>query len=69
MAVSADHRTTDCFAFPPSLCDKQLFQFKPVDSCVVSSLLTKLDVRKSTGPDDLSALFLQRVLPSVLLVL
>ena len=40
-----------------------LFQFEPVDSCVVLvlSLLTKLDTRKSTGPDDLSALFLQRV--------
>ena len=39
----------------------QLFQFEPVHSCVVLSLLTKLDTRKSTGPDDLSALFLQRV--------
>ena len=61
VAVSADHRSADYFISPPSPCGMQLFQFEPVDSCVVLSLLTKLDTRKSTGPNDLSALFLQRV--------
>ena len=60
MAISADHKAADC-APPPSSCGRKLFQFEPVNSSIVSSLLSKLNTRKSTGPDNLSALFLQRV--------
>ena len=61
VAISADHQAADCYVPPPSSFDKKLFQFEPVNSSVVFSLLSKLNARKSAGPDNFSALFLQRV--------
>ena len=63
--VSTDHRTTDCYVSPRSLSGRELFHFEPLDSSVVVSLLMKLDIRKSTGPDGLSGLFLQWVSESI----
>ena len=62
VVVSAHHKTADSYEAPQFSVEKDLFQFKPTDSSVVASLLTKLNIRKSTGPGDFfSTLFLQRV--------
>ena len=50
---------------PPSIDVEDVFKFKRVQVSEVISLLSNLDIKKSTGPDGISALFLQQVAEEV----
>jgi len=69
IAVSDDHKPADSYETSQSSGDKELFSFEPIDISLVMPMLTKLDIRKSTGPDGLSALFLQKTADSVIVLL
>jgi len=60
VAVSDDHKPADNYEASQFSGDRELFTFERIDSSQITSMLTKLNIWKSTGPDDLSAHFLQK---------
>ena len=65
VAVTDSHHSADTYVPPVSVDSsgsvKDSFHFDRVEPSTVVSLLRKLDIKKSTGPDGLSALFLKQV--------
>ena len=60
VAVTSEHRPASCFDITESAdLPVDAFQFSIVSEPVILSLLSHLDVRKSVGPDGLSARFLK----------
>ena len=60
MAISDDHQPASSLCFVDSVVPAVYFQFHKIFDEVVNQLL-HLDVRKATGPDDISAFFLKAV--------
>ena len=58
VALTPQHSGADCFVVPPDIVG---FTFAHISESLVLSHLSSLDIRKSTGPDDLSACFLKEV--------
>ena len=61
VAVSHEHNSAEFFV-TPSIDVKEVFQFKRIQLSEVISLLSNLDIKKSTGPDGISALFYSKLL-------
>ena len=59
MAISSKHQIADSYVLPD--CGTGDFSFDRISVSTVLSLLSTLDVSKSTGPDGLSAVFLKEV--------
>ena len=62
VAISTSHEPASSFIDSANTGDAPTFQFHTISSSVVLSLLNKLDVRKSVGPDGISARFLNQLL-------
>ena len=62
--MSNEHNSAESFV-TPSIDVKDVFQFKCIQVSEVILLLSNLDIKKSTGPDGISALFLQQVAEEV----
>jgi len=65
VAMTSQHRSANCFC-TPSLGDNNGFSFDEITTSAVLSHMNKLDVKKLTGPDDLSATFLKKSLMKLL---
>ena len=65
VAISSSHEPASNFTDCTNSDDAPTFHFQTISSSVVLSLLNKLDVRKSVGPDGISARFLKEVAESV----
>ena len=62
VAVTSDHRPASCFNITESAnLPADTFRFDVIQESIVLSLLQHLDVRKSVGPNGLSAGFLKEV--------
>ena len=61
VAISTSHEPASSFIDAANSGDAPTFQFHTISSSVVLSLLNKLDVSKSVGPDGISARFLMEV--------
>ena len=61
VAVTSLHQSADTFAVPANSCDTDRFTFAEISESLVLSHLNSLDVKKSTGPDGLSAKFLKEI--------
>ena len=61
VAVTADHRSANCFTLPSVSSSANAFYFHEISPCTVFSHLSKLDVTKAMGPDGLSATFLKAI--------
>ena len=61
VAVTEDHCPASTYAVADSPSGNPEFQFSTVTSSTVFTLLSALDVRKSVGPDGISARFLKEV--------
>ena len=62
--MSHEHTSAEFFV-TPSIDVEDVFKFKRIQVSEVISLLSNLDIKKSTGPDGISALFLQQVAEEV----
>ena len=62
--MSHEHNSAEFFV-TPSIDVEDVFKFKRIQVSEVISLLSNLDIKKSTGPDGISALFLQQVAEEV----
>ena len=60
VAITSQHQSTNSFCYIPSGNDNG-FSFNEITVPAVLSHINKLDVKKSTGPDSLSATFLKEV--------
>jgi len=69
VAVTDSHHTADTYvpliSVDSSGSVKDSFYFDGIEPSTVVSLLKKLDIKKSTGPDGLSALFLKQVVEEI----
>ena len=61
IAISTSHEPASNFIDSTNSGDTPTFHFQIISSSAVLSLLNKLDVRKSVGPDGISARFLKEV--------
>ena len=64
VAVTADHCLASTYCLPedlPPATDTDNFQFSTITSSTVCAMLSALDVRKSVGPDGISARFLKEI--------
>ena len=61
VAVSDGHNSPESFLFPSAVNSGNIFKFRRIEVSEVVSLLRNLNVKKSTRPDGISTLFLQKV--------
>ena len=61
VAISPQHLSAENYDFSSNESIDDQFMFDKIDSSTVFAHLSSLDVRKSTGPDDLSSRFLKEV--------
>ena len=61
IALTPQHQSAESFMLPPSETSDHGFVFSKVTTSMVLSHLQSLDIRKSAGPDNLSARFLKEV--------
>ena len=61
VTVTSMHQSANTFAVPDDSCDTDRFTFAEISESLVLLHLNSLDVKKSTGPDGLSAKFLKEI--------
>ena len=60
LRLSDDHRPAKSYLAPATSLCPDIFQFQPIRPSEVLSALRDLDIKKSAGPDGISALFLRQ---------